>query len=694
MIGAIAVAAPAPAPAHADQLPEATGGYRLVEHPLTLQTDDRIFIDGGELRYSFDVVDEPLVKADLHVRIDHGDTSDLTIEFEAGPRRAVVAERPEGTNLGAGPECSDPLIFDANEPWPYDATGAPRVGRVRPEPSANEAIRLRRSGAIDVLITDDREANGGVVDCVGLQVTSLIPTGNGVYKVSERTDHVAFDDQSLTLREAMFLAEWDRVDSTIILSPDDTYVLANCDGLRQALVERHVDERLTIIGQGSQILQSCDRDSVIHSSGTVEVRDATIGPSSEVGIIAYHVELRGATVAGNMVGIDAGGDVLVVDGSEVSHNGVDGPTGLNGGIEGDTVRIVDSVVRNNAGAHVGGVFAEKRIETLNSVIADNRAANGSAAVSAVDVSMTGTIVAGNDSRLAVIDAATAEVVHSTISDNSSPALHAFTLNTSGAAIFGRDGTTASCTSPLTAPSGDAPSAVDDASCAGDGDVITTAPNLASDDVGYEVVPQHPSPLIDLVPAERCAVTVDLFGTVRPQRGACDAGAIEVPAAQLPDLPPNASPPSSPTSPFVALSPERLLDSRLGERTVDGRFAGIGRLAAGETIAIDVAGRGGVDPDAVAAFLNVTAVNPDARGFLTVFPCGSPRPLASNVNYQPGQATPNAVLAKIGDDGQVCVYTHAATDLVIDANGLSPAGAYDPSLSPERLLDSRLGERTV
>ncbi|MEM9517662.1 MAG: hypothetical protein AAGA42_22640, partial [Actinomycetota bacterium] len=61
---------------------------------------------------------------------------------------------------------------------------------------------------------------------------------------------------------------------------------------------------------------------------------------------------------------------------------------------------------------------------------------------------------------------------------------------------------------------------------------------------------------------------------------------------------------------------------------------------------------------------------EARGFITVYPCGTPRPTASNLNYQPGVTTPNAVLTRIGTNNSTCIYTHATTHLVIDANGHS------------------------
>jgi hypothetical protein len=91
------------------------------------------------------------------------------------------------------------------------------------------------------------------------------------------------------------------------------------------------------------------------------------------------------------------------------------------------------------------------------------------------------------------------------------------------------------------------------------------------------------------------------------------------------------------------------------------------------VEIEVAGRAGVPADAAAVFLNVVAVSPSAAGFLTVFPCGSARPNAASVNYVGGDVAANAVFAKIGEGGKVCVFTVAGTDLVIDVNGYTPAG---------------------
>ena len=84
--------------------------------------------------------------------------------------------------------------------------------------------------------------------------------------------------------------------------------------------------------------------------------------------------------------------------------------------------------------------------------------------------------------------------------------------------------------------------------------------------------------------------------------------------------------------YSPLSPVRVLDTRAGGVTVDGLFAGGGALGGGATMNVRVTGRGGVPAAGVGAVvLNVTAVNQSAATFLTVWPKGTPRPVASNLN---------------------------------------------------------------
>jgi hypothetical protein len=133
----------------------------------------------------------------------------------------------------------------------------------------------------------------------------------------------------------------------------------------------------------------------------------------------------------------------------------------------------------------------------------------------------------------------------------------------------------------------------------------------------------------------------------------------------------------PPAPVIALTPvmpRRVLETRSepGAATIDGQFVGAGRRPAGSVLELTVAGRAGVPADATAAMLNVTAVNPSAAGFLTIYPCDSERPLAANVNYRTGDVVANAVLAKLTPNGTVCIYTLAETDIVIDINGYVPS----------------------
>ena len=87
-------------------------------------------------------------------------------------------------------------------------------------------------------------------------------------------------------------------------------------------------------------------------------------------------------------------------------------------------------------------------------------------------------------------------------------------------------------------------------------------------------------------------------------------------------------------------------------------------------------------------LNVTSTGSLGGGFVTVYPCGTPRPNTSNVNFAPGSTVANAVTSKVGADGSVCIYSDAATHLIVDVNGYYPPTANYGALEPARLLDTR------
>jgi hypothetical protein len=126
----------------------------------------------------------------------------------------------------------------------------------------------------------------------------------------------------------------------------------------------------------------------------------------------------------------------------------------------------------------------------------------------------------------------------------------------------------------------------------------------------------------------------------------------------------------PTDAFTSMTPERYADSR-NQPTFDGNYRNTGPIAGGTSWKIKIAGRGTIPASATTAVINVTAVAPQAAGHLTVYPCTADVPNASHVNYQPGDVRPNEVIAKLSDDGYICVYTHATTHLILDVTGFTP-----------------------
>jgi hypothetical protein len=132
---------------------------------------------------------------------------------------------------------------------------------------------------------------------------------------------------------------------------------------------------------------------------------------------------------------------------------------------------------------------------------------------------------------------------------------------------------------------------------------------------------------------------------------------------------------------------RLLDTRPDGNTADCKAARIGFVGAGSFVALVVAGRA-APTDAIAVSLNVTVTDARADGFITVFPCGTDRVDGSNVNYTKGSTVANAVIAKLGTKGTVCLFTYAPVHLVVDADGWVPATSDYVPTAPNRLLDTR------
>ncbi|HVK24582.1 MAG TPA: choice-of-anchor L domain-containing protein [Actinokineospora sp.] len=149
--------------------------------------------------------------------------------------------------------------------------------------------------------------------------------------------------------------------------------------------------------------------------------------------------------------------------------------------------------------------------------------------------------------------------------------------------------------------------------------------------------------------------------------------------------------------LVDLPPQRLLDTRVGT----GRPAP-GAVGTGQTIPLDVTGIGGVPETGVSAVvLNVTATEPTASSYVTVFPTGASRPTSSNLNMVAGDTVPNRVIVPVGADGTISLFNfQGSTHLIADVGGFFTddtqveTGSGLVRMSPTRLLDTRQSTKLV
>jgi hypothetical protein len=141
--------------------------------------------------------------------------------------------------------------------------------------------------------------------------------------------------------------------------------------------------------------------------------------------------------------------------------------------------------------------------------------------------------------------------------------------------------------------------------------------------------------------------------------------------------------ASASPPFTPLTPARVLDTRTSIGDISAP------IGARKTASTTVAGRGGVPTDATAVAINITATNPTADSYLTVYPTGRSRPTASSINFPAGSTVGNFVIAELGTNGKLDIYNHnGTTDVVFDVVGYYPAQADFTPLTPARVLDTR------
>lgn len=93
------------------------------------------------------------------------------------------------------------------------------------------------------------------------------------------------------------------------------------------------------------------------------------------------------------------------------------------------------------------------------------------------------------------------------------------------------------------------------------------------------------------------------------------------------------------------------------------------LGPGSQENLTVAGIDSVPLSATAVVLNVTVTSTTRASYLTLWPSGTPRPVASDLNWQPGTTIANLVVADVGKNGQVSLYNNGgSTEVIVDIEG--------------------------
>jgi hypothetical protein len=110
--------------------------------------------------------------------------------------------------------------------------------------------------------------------------------------------------------------------------------------------------------------------------------------------------------------------------------------------------------------------------------------------------------------------------------------------------------------------------------------------------------------------------------------------------------------------FNPLHPTRILDTRTSSP-----------IGPNSSINLAVGGHFGVPTQASAIVANATVTQGTAQSFLTIYPEGTTRPMASNLNWVAGQTIANLVTVKLGTSNGITIFNAAGTvEVVLDLAG--------------------------
>ncbi len=125
--------------------------------------------------------------------------------------------------------------------------------------------------------------------------------------------------------------------------------------------------------------------------------------------------------------------------------------------------------------------------------------------------------------------------------------------------------------------------------------------------------------------------------------------------------------------YQGLDPARLLDTR----EESARY--VGRLADNQVVEIPVQSLAGAPANIHGVVVNLTTLDTDDHGFVTVYPCGFDPPLTSSLNYGSADrpVVGSVALSTLGEDGSICVTSLRRTHLIVDLLGVFVPNADRP-----------------
>jgi hypothetical protein len=128
-----------------------------------------------------------------------------------------------------------------------------------------------------------------------------------------------------------------------------------------------------------------------------------------------------------------------------------------------------------------------------------------------------------------------------------------------------------------------------------------------------------------------------------------------------------NPGATPSASFFSIAPCRVLDTRNAAGPLGGPA-----LAGGAARTFSIAGPCAIPTTAPAIAGNVTVTRPTAAGYLTLYPSGATPPVASVINFRPGQTRANNAIFLLGFAGGLDVFAGLpggnSVDFILDLNG--------------------------